>query len=57
MQLTLSHNVPCCREVAVAKPALLTVAANVLLSLPAHAEAGKIFGEQLAGHGHGLLCK
>jgi len=31
------------KEVAVAKPALLTVAANVLLSLPAHAEAGKIF--------------
>lgn len=29
------------------KPALLTVASNVLLSLPAHAEAGKIFGERL----------
>lgn len=28
---------------AALKPALLTVASNVLLSLPAHAEAGKIF--------------
>lgn len=45
--ISFCSNVPACRELPAAlKPALLTVASNVLLSLPAHAEAGKIFGER-----------
>ena len=31
---------------AAVKPAVLTAATNLLLALPSHAEAGKIFGER-----------
>lgn len=49
--LTHAHSLPhplvcSCRELpAAVKPALLTAASNLLLALPSHAEAGKIFGE------------
>lgn len=36
---------PCSELPAIVKPAALTALSNVILSMPAHAEAGKIFGE------------
>ena len=43
------------------KPALLTAASNLLLALPSHAEAGKIFGERIGARrwrqGTGQRCR